>query len=146
MASLQYKGLSEINGPLIALDHVSGVSYEEMVEIAMEDGSRRYGRVVQIEGDKAIVQVFEGTTGMSLTNTRTRFTGRPMEIPLSLELLGRVFNGAGRPIDGMGEVYANQYGDVNGRPLNPVSRTYPRNYINTGISTIDCMTTLIRGQ
>ena len=146
MADLQYKGLSEINGPLIALDHVSGVSYEEMVEISMEDGSRRYGRVVQIEGDKAIVQVFEGTSGMSLNNTRTRFTGHPMEIPLSLELLGRVFNGAGRPIDGMGEVYAEQYGDVNGRPLNPVSRTYPRNYINTGISTIDCMTTLIRGQ
>lgn len=146
MAKLQYKGLSEINGPLIALDHVSGAAYEEMVEIAMEDGGRRYGRVVQIEGDKAVVQVFEGTTGMSLNNTRTRFTGRPMEIPLSLELLGRVFNGAGRPIDGMGEIYAQQYGDVNGRPLNPVSRTYPRNYINTGISTIDCMTTLIRGQ
>ena len=146
MSNIQFTGLSEINGPLIALDHVPEVSYEEMVEIVLDDGSSRFGRVVQIEGEKAIVQVFEGTTGISLNNTRTRFLGHPMQIPLSTELLGRVFSGSGTPIDGLGDVYAERYGDVNGRPLNPVSRTYPRNYINTGISTIDCMTTLIRGQ
>ena len=123
MSNIQFTGLSEINGPLIALDHVPEVSYEEMVEIVLDDGSSRFGRVVQIEGEKAIVQVFEGTTGISLHNTRTRFLGHPMQIPLSTELLGRVFSGSGAPIDGLGEVYAEKYGDVNGRPLNPVSRT-----------------------
>lgn len=144
--NFQYTGLTEINGPLIALDHVKDVSYEEMVEIQLDNGSTRLGRVVQIEGDKAIIQVFEGTRGISLTNTKTKFTGKPMEIPLSTEMLGRVFNGAGRPIDGLGDVFAEKYADINGLPLNPVSRSYPRNYINTGVSSIDALTTLIRGQ
>ena len=99
-----------------------------------------------LEGDKAILQVFEGTHGLSLTNTRTQFTGRPMEMPLSGDLLGRVFTGAGRPADGLGEVMPEKFGDINGAPLNPVSRQYPRNYIQTGISSIDCLMTLIRGQ
>ena len=144
--SLQYLGLDEINGPLVFLDHVEGVGYEEMVEIRCKDGSSRMGRVVQLEGSRAAIQVFEGTNGLSLTNTRTRFKGKPMELPLSLELLGRVFNGSGRPIDGLGEVYAEKSADINGLPLNPVSRVYPRNYINTGISSIDALMTLIRGQ
>ena len=93
--SLQYLGLDEINGPLVFLDHVEGVGYEEMVEIRCKDGSSRMGRVVQLEGSRAAIQVFEGTNGLSLTNTRTRFKGKPMELPLSLELLGRVFNGSG---------------------------------------------------
>ena len=138
--SLQYLGLDEINGPLVFLDHVEGVGYEEMVEIRCKDGSRRMGRVVQLEGSRAAIQVFEGTNGLGLTNTK------PMELPLSLELLGRVFNGAGRPIDGLGEIYAEKSADINGLPLNPVSRVYPRNYINTGISSIDALMTLIRGQ
>ena len=101
---------------------------------------------MQLEGSRAAIQVFEGTNGLSLTNTRTRFKGKPMELPLSLELLGRVFNGSGRPIDGLGEIYAEKSADINGLPLNPVSRVYPRNYINTGISSIDALMTLIRGQ
>ena len=144
--SLQYLGLDEINGPLVFLDHVEGVGYEEMVEIRCKDGSRRMGRVVQLEGSRAAIQVFEGTNGLGLTNTKTRFKGKPMELPLSLELLGRVFNGAGRPIDGLGEIYAEKSADINGLPLNPVSRVYPRNYINPGISSIDALMTLIRGQ
>ena len=143
---IQYLGLSEINGPLIVLDDVDDVAYEEMVEIHLHNGEQRLGRVVQLEGKKAVVQVFEGTNGMSLTNTRTKFSGHPMELPLSKELLGRVFNGSGRPIDGLGEIYAEKKEDINGHPLNPVSRVYPRNYINTGISSIDALMTLIRGQ
>lgn len=144
--SLQYVGLSEINGPLVVLDDVDGVSYDEVVEMRLEDGSVRTGRVVEISGKKAILQVFEGTKSLSLKNTKTRFLGKPMEMPLSMEVLGRVFNGAGRPIDGLGEIFAEKSADINGKPLNPVSRSYPRNYINTGISSIDALMTLIRGQ
>ena len=99
-----------------------------------------------LEGEKAVIQVFEGTTGLSLTNTRTRLLGHPMEMALSPEVLGRVFSGSGKPIDGLGEVFAEVHRDINGQPINPVSRTYPRNYIRTGISSIDALMTLIRGQ
>lgn len=143
---LQYIGLSEINGSLVALDHVKNASFDEMVEIRLENGSTRMGRIVQLEGERAVVQVFEGTNKLSLNNTRTQLTGRPMEMPLSVEILGRTFNGAGVPIDGLGEIYAEKRMDINGQPLNPVSRVYPRNYINTGISSIDALMTLIRGQ
>lgn len=144
--SLQYLGLSEINGPLIVLDNVKDVGYEELVEITMKDGTVKTGRVVQIDGQRVVVQVFEGTNGLSLKNTTSRFTGKPMELPLSKEILGRVFNGSGKPIDGLGKIFADKMMDINGLPLNPVSRIYPRNYINTGISSIDALTTLIRGQ
>lgn len=142
----EYLGLSEINGPLVALDGVPDLKFEEVVEIVLNDGSQRLGRVVEIDGRRAVIQVFEGTAGLSLSGCRTRFTGHPLMLPLSEELLGRVFSGAGRPIDGMGEVYAESLEDVNGKPINPVSRVYPRNYIKTGISSIDCLMTLIRGQ
>lgn len=144
--NLQYIGLEEINGPLIFLDNIENVGYEEMVEIQMKDGSHRFGRVVEIVGKKAAIQVFEGTNGMSLSNTKIRFTGKPMEIGLSKEILGRTFNGSGEPIDGLGPIFVDVYEDINGTPLNPVQRVYPRNYINTGISSIDALTTLIRGQ
>ena len=144
--NLQYVGLNEINGPLVVLDGVEGASYDEVVDIRLNDGSARIGRVVEISGYKAVLQVFEGTNGLSLKNTRTRFMGRPMEMPLSPEILGRVFNGAGRPVDGLGDIYAEKTADINGKPLNPVSRSYPRNYIHTGISSIDALMTLIRGQ
>ncbi|HKM32745.1 MAG TPA: V-type ATP synthase subunit B, partial [Oscillospiraceae bacterium] len=144
--SLQYVGLHEINGPLVVLDKVKDVGYDEIAEIHLDDGSVRAGRVVQIDGERVVLQVFEGTNGLSLTNTRTELTGKPMEIPLSTEMLGRVFNGAGKPIDGLGEIYPEKFADINGKPLNPVSRTYPRNYIRTGISSIDALVTLIRGQ
>lgn len=144
--SLQYVGLHEINGPLVVLDKVKDVSFDEIAEIHLEDGSTRLGRVVQIDGERVVLQVFEGTSGLSLTNTRTLFTGKPMEIPLSTEMLGRIFSGAGKPIDGLGDIYPEKFGDINGKPLNPVARTYPRNYIRTGISSIDALVTLIRGQ
>jgi len=143
---VQLIGLSEINGPLVVLDNIPTVSFDEMVELTLSNGSRRYGRVVQIDGHRAVIQVFEGTQGIALTNTKTKLTGRPMELPVSYEMLGRVFDGVGRPIDGLGDIYAEKRLDVNGRPINPVSRTYPRNYIRTGISAIDAMMTLIRGQ
>lgn len=144
--SLQYIGLSQINGPLIALENVKGIGYDEVAAIKLEDGTERIGRVVEISGDKVILQVFEGTKGLSLKNTKTSFTGKPLEMPLSGDILGRVFNGAGKPIDDLGYIYPEKFADINGKPLNPVSRTYPRNYIRTGISSIDCLMTLIRGQ
>lgn len=144
--SIKYIGLKEIKGPLIMLENVSGVGYDEVVEIRLDNGSTRMGRVVQIHGDKAVLQVFEGTRNLSLTNTQTKFTGHPMEIPLSKEILGRTFNGSGKPIDGLSDLYPDKYADINGQPINPVARTYPRNYINTGISAIDLLATLIRGQ
>ncbi|MBR3023627.1 MAG: V-type ATP synthase subunit B [Oscillospiraceae bacterium] len=144
--SVQYIGLEQVTGPLIALENVKGVGYEEVASIKLEDGTERIGRIVELAGDKAILQVFEGTKGLSLKNTRTSFTGKPLEIPLSKDILGRVFNGAGKPIDNLGYIYPEKYADINGKPLNPVSRTYPRNYIRTGISSIDCLMTLIRGQ
>lgn len=144
--SLQFLGLKEISGPLVVLDNVSNASFDEMAEIYIDDGTKRLGRIVEIQGTRAVVQVFEGTNGLSLKNTRTKFTGKPMELPLSKEILGRIFNGAGTPIDGLGEVFPEKYADINGKPLNPVAREYPRNYIRTGISSIDGLTTLIRGQ
>ncbi len=144
--SVQYLGLSELNGSLVALDHVVGVSNEEMVQIECKDGSMRLGRVVYLEDEKAMVQVFEGSNGLSLTNTKTRFLGHPMELACSTEMMGRIFNGAGKPIDDAGEVYADEFIDINGSPINPVSRKYPRNCITTGISAIDGLNSLIRGQ
>ena len=96
---IQYAGLSEINGPLVCLEGAKGVSYDEIAEIKLEDGTKRLGRVVEMQGDKVVLQVFEGTNGISLTNTKISFTGKPLEIPLSTEMLGRTFNGAGKPID-----------------------------------------------
>ena len=134
--AIEYLGLSEINGPLVVLEGVKNASYEEIVEFHMDDGTRKIGRIIEIYEDKAVIQVFEGTDGMSLGNTHTRLTGRPMEIGLSPEILGRTFNGIGQPIDGLGDITPDVKLNINGLPLNPVAREYPRNYINT----------LIRGQ
>ncbi len=144
--SIEYLGLSEINGPLIALEGVRGASYDEIVEIVVDGNKKKIGRIVEIYEDKAVIQVFQGTDEMSLNNTHTKLTGHPMEIALSEEILGRTFNGIGQPIDGLGNIVSDLKRDVNGQPLNPCSREYPRNYIKTGISTIDALTTLIRGQ
>ena len=143
---IKQKGLKQINGTLVVLEGVENPQYEEMVEIELNDSSKKIGRIVKIDGDKVVVQVFEGTRGISMTNVKTRKTGKPMEIALSPEILGRIFDGLGRPIDSLGEIYPTCHKDVNGAPINPVSRIYPRNYINTGISSIDALTTLIRGQ
>ncbi len=142
----EYIGVKEINGSLIVLDDVDCPSYEEIVEIRLDDGSTRNGRIVAIEGNKAVIQVFEGTRGISLQNTHTQLKGKPMELALSPEIQGRIFNGVGRPIDGLGNIYPEKSMNVNGTPINPVSRVYPQNYICTGISSIDTLITLIRGQ
>ena len=143
---IEHLGLREINGSLIVLDGVPGASFEELVKIRLVSGEERMGRVVRIDGDRVVIQVFEGTQDMSLENTRTIFTARPMELPLAPEILGRIFDGVGRPIDGKGEIYCAERRDINGLPINPVSREYPRSCIVTGISSIDVLTTLIRGQ
>ena len=143
---IEHKGLSEVNGSLVILDGVKKPMNEELVEIELEDKTKRTGRIVAIEGNKAAVQVFEGTRGISMVNTTTVLTGKPMEMKLSPEILGRIFDGLGRPIDGLGEIFPQKCMNINGKPINPVSRVYPKNYIRTGISSIDCLTTLIRGQ
>lgn len=145
--AIEYLGLSQVNGPLIALEGVEGAAYEEIVDISVDNGAeRKLGRIIECYKDRAVIQVFQGTENISLLNTHTRLTGHPMEIELSEEMLGRTFNGIGVPIDGLAPIHAETKRDVNGQPLNPVSREYPRNYIQTGISAIDGLTTLIRGQ
>ena len=143
---IEYTGLAEINGSLIALDGVKGVSYDELAEITLRDGSRRHGRVILIDGERVVLEVFEGTSGIDLKHTGTSFLGKPMTLGLSEELLGRVFDGTGRPIDGLGEIYAEERRDINGPAINPVSREYPKSCILTGISSIDATCSLIRGQ
>ncbi|NCB52158.1 MAG: V-type ATP synthase subunit B [Clostridia bacterium] len=143
---IEYTGLSEIKGSLVALEGVSGVSYDEMAEITLSDGSRRHGRVITIEGDRVILEVFEGTSGIDMKSACTEFTGKPVTLALSGEILGRVFDGTGRPIDGLSEIFAEERRDINGAAMNPVSRQYPRSCILTGISSIDSTSTLIRGQ
>ncbi len=143
---IEYRGVKEINGSLIVIDGVKGASFEETVTLQLDDGTTRDGRIVEIQGERAVIQVFEGTNGISLSNTRTRLLGRPVEMPLSPEILGRIFDGVGRPADGLGDIFPQTRRDVNGSAINPVSRVYPRNFIETGISSIDCLMTLIRGQ
>lgn len=144
--AIEYLGLTEINGPLVVLDGLQDAAFEEIVEITAPGGEVRTGRIIEIQGERAIVQVFENTSLLSLQNTKTRLTGKPMMMPLSKEILGRVLSGTGKPIDGLGAVYPEVLMDVNGKPINPVAREYPRNFIQTGISSIDCLMTLIRGQ
>ena len=144
--SIEYLGLSSINGPLIALEGVQGAFYDEIVEFVIGGTQRKIGRIVEIYEDRAVIQVFEGSENMSLKNTHTRLTGHPMEVTLSPDMLGRTFNGIGQPIDDLGPITSSLRRDVNGLPLNPVKREYPRNYIHTGVSAIDGLTTLIRGQ
>ncbi len=143
---IEHIGLNQINGPLVILDGIPDAAFEELVELKLDNGTSRVGRIVQIAGERVVIQVFEGTRGLSLQNTRVVRTGKPMELALSPEILGRVFDGIGRPIDGRGPVYPEKRANVNGLPINPVSRILPRSYINTGISAIDGLTTLIRGQ
>ncbi|NLB56579.1 MAG: V-type ATP synthase subunit B [Lentisphaerae bacterium] len=142
----EYLKLEKVEGPLIVLAGVEDASYGEMVSIRVDDGENRIGKVIEIDGDKVIVQVFEGTTGISTNNVAVMFSGEPMTIPLSGEILGRTFNGLGEPIDGAYQIISSHRQNINGRPINPVARKYPRNFIQTGISSIDGLMTLIRGQ
>lgn len=143
---IEYTGIKSIIEPLIMIEGVENVAYDELVEIRLDDGTVRTGNVIDVSKGKAVVQVFEGTNGMSRGTASTRFSGGPLMLSLSEEILGRVFDGAGRPADGLGPVYAEQKRDVNGLAINPISRRYPRNYIQTGVSAIDALITLIRGQ
>ena len=143
---IEYTGLSEIKGSLVALEGVTDAFYDEMAEITLPGGERRHGRVIIIDGDRVVLEVFEGTVGMDMDSAATQFVGRPITLPLSGEILGRVFDGKGRSADGLSEIYAEERRDINGSAINPVSRMYPRSCILTGISSIDATSTLIRGQ
>lgn len=143
---IKHLKLDEINGSLVSIDNVQNASNEEIVSLKLDDGSERTGRIVKIDGEKITVQVFEGTRGLSMTNVTTSLSGEAMKIPLSPEILGRTFDGLFRPIDGLGDIYPDEKREVNGSPINPVSREYPQNFIQTGISSIDALATLIRGQ
>lgn len=144
--AIEYLGLSNINGPLVVLEGIQDAFFDEIVEFTVEGNTKKLGRIIELYEGKAIIQVFEGTENMSLNNTHTKLTGHPMEIAVSPDMLGRTFNGIGEPIDDLGPISSTDRRDVNGLPLNPVRREYPRNYIRTGISAIDGLTTLIRGQ
>jgi V/A-type H+-transporting ATPase subunit B len=145
MPAKEYVGLSEINGPLIFVQKPTDVGYNEVVEIMIRN-EKRLGQVVQISDQIAMIQVFQGTNGLTIDKTRVKFLGKPLMIKVSDEMLGRVFNGIGQPIDNGPEILTGDSRDMNGSPINPVSRMYPRNFIQTGISAIDALMTLIRGQ
>ncbi len=142
----EYLKLDRIEGPLIELSDIEDAAYGEVIKIKVEDGEDKTGKVIKIENDRVVVQVFESTSGISVKNSSVSFTGKPFEISLSKDILGRAFNGIGEPIDGGGRIFNKKVYNINGRPINPVARKYPRNYIQTGISSIDALTTLIRGQ
>ncbi len=144
--AIEYLGLSEIKGSFIVIEGVQGAAFDEVVTITVDKKENKRGRIVEIYDERAVVQVFESTENLSLHNTHTRLTGHPMDMSLSLDILGRTFNGVGEPLDGLGDIAAECKRDVNGKPMNPVARVYPRNYIHTGISAIDGLATLIRGQ
>ncbi|HMG37898.1 MAG TPA: V-type ATP synthase subunit B [Nitrososphaeraceae archaeon] len=143
---MEYTKIAEIKGPLMIVDGVTKASFDELVEIETNEGERRLGKVLEIGYGKAVVQVFEGTTGLAITGTKVKFLGKTMTMPVSQELLGRVFDGLGRPNDGLPDPVADKFLDVNGEPMNPQSREYPTSFIQTGVSVIDGMLTLVRGQ
>ncbi|MFU0825213.1 V-type ATP synthase subunit B [Clostridium sp.] len=142
----EYKTVREVVGPLMLVDGVEKATYDELVEIELQTGEIRQGKVLEINQDKALIQLFEGSTGINLQETKTRFLGRPLEVGLSEDMLGRVFDGLGRPKDGGPKIIPDEKRDINGEPLNPFSRDYPSEFIQTGISAIDGLNTLVRGQ
>jgi V/A-type H+-transporting ATPase subunit B len=144
--SMEYRGVAKISGPLIFVEGISNVGYQELAEVKGEDGVVRRGRILEINRGIAAVEVFEGTSGLSTTKTSVKFIGRPLTIPVSTEMLGRVFNGIGEPMDGGPPPFTEDNRDVNGLPMNPYSRDYPTQFIQTGVSAIDGMDTLVRGQ
>ncbi len=143
---VQYSKIAEIKGPLVVVDDVENAAFDELVEVLTSTGEKRLGKVLEVGNGKAVVQVFEGTTGLSISGTSAKFVGKVMEMPLSEEILGRVFDGMGRPKDGLPDPIADKFSDINGEPMNPEQRDYPRDFIQTGVSVIDGMLTLVRGQ
>lgn len=142
----EYRTISGISGPLIIVEKVTDVKYDELVEIQLGNGEIRRGRVLEVTTDKALVQVFEGTSGLDIRDAKVRFLGKALELPVSRDMLGRIFDGSGKPIDGGPDIIPEKKLDINGNPINPYSRDYPSEFIQTGISTIDGMNTLVRGQ
>ena len=142
----EYKSVSEVVWPLMLVEDVSGVDYEELVDIELQTGERRRGRVIEIDENNAVVQLFEGSSGINLKSTSVRFLGRPLELGVSEDMIGRTFDGLGRPIDDGPSIIPEEKRDVNGVAINPVSRDYPSEFIQTGVSTIDGLNTLVRGQ
>ena len=142
----EYRTIKEVVGPLMLVDGVSGVKYDELVEIVQENGENRRGKVLEINGDKALVQLFESSQGLKIATSKARFLGRSIELSVSYDMLGRVFDGLGEPIDGGPAIIPEKRLDINGAPINPAARDYPSEFIQTGISAIDGLNTLVRGQ
>ena len=142
----EYRTIHEISGPLMVVEQVEGVTYDELGEIELSDGSRRRCQVLEVNGNKAVVQLFEPSAGINLRDSKIRFLGHPLELGVSADMLGRVFNGMGQPIDGGPAILPEENRDINGLPMNPAARDYPNEFIQTGISTIDGLNTLVRGQ
>lgn len=142
----EYKSISEVVGPLMLVKGVKGATYEELVDISLQNGESRRGRVLELDGDDALVQVFEGTSGINLKNTTVRFLGKPLELGVSESMIGRIFDGLGNPIDDGPKIIPEKRLDINGSPMNPVARDYPNEFIQTGVSAIDGLNTLVRGQ
>jgi len=142
----EYKTIRQIASPLMIVDGVDGVTYDELAELELPNGEVRRCKVLEVEGDKAVVQLFESAQGINLAETRVRFLGHPQQLAVSEDMLGRVFNGMGNPIDGGPEILASAHMDINGLPMNPAARAYPAEFIQTGISAIDGLNTLVRGQ
>ena len=142
----EYRTIQEIASPLMMVKMVENVTYDELVEVELPDGGIRRGKVLEVNGDTAVVQLFESAAGINLAQSKVRFLGHPLQLGVSGDMLGRVFNGMGRPIDGGPEILAEEYRDINGLPMNPAARDYPNEFIQTGVSTIDGLNTLVRGQ
>ena len=142
----EYKTIKEIASPLMIVDNVSGVTYDELAELELPNGEVRRCKVLEVEGDKAVVQLFESAQGINLAESKVRFLGHPQQLAVSEDMLGRVFNGMGQPIDGGPEILADAHMDINGLPMNPAARAYPAEFIQTGVSAIDGLNTLVRGQ
>lgn len=142
----EYRTIKEVVGPLMLVEGVSGVTYNELVEIEQENGETRRGKVLEINGDKALVQLFEGSQGLKISTSKAKFLGHGIELAVSYDMLGRVFDGMGNPIDDGPAIIPEKRVDINGSPLNPAARDYPSEFIQTGISAIDGLNTLVRGQ
>ena len=140
----EYKTIKEIASPLMIVEHVDGVTYDELAEIELPNGSVRRCKVLEVEGDRAVVQLFESAQGINLAESKVRFLGHPLQLGVSEDMLGRVFNGMGEPIDEGPAIIAEEHRDINGLPMNPAARAYPAEFIQTGVSTIDGLNTLVR--
>lgn len=142
----EYKTAREVVGPLMIVEGVEGVKFNEQVEVQMHNGEIRQGQVLEVDGDNAMVQLFEGSSGINLENTKIRFSGRSLHLPVSEDMIGRVFDGMGKIMDEGPDIIAEKHLDIDGQAINPVARDYPDEFIQTGISAIDHLNTLVRGQ